>query len=736
MIDEQILAAVVSLLVSATADKLSETGRSLRSKLRRRTRDNERTATVLDRAQELPDTNALVSARAALALLAETTPEVADLLTQLGTRLPPPRQLPPAPSLWVDRTTELAAAVDTVRDGPQRLVVIIGLPGVGKSALALRAAHLCADLAPDGHLYLNLTGPLPTREALTRLLRSLRVPTDQIPPAVEEQAALWRSMTVRRRLLLMLADAASPEQVRPLLPASNDCLVLITTRNRLPGLAVDGAHTIHVAPLATPDAVDLLERIVDDGRVRQDLAAATDLVRVCGGLPLAVAITAATLTAQPHWPIRDLLHTNHDQEGAPSMAVAFDMAYQGLPPEAARCFRLLALHPGPDFGAKVAAAALATTAEQAVALLDQLAAAHLLEQPRPARWAYPQSVLEHATLLVRDDPDSQQAVERMIRWYLMLTLGAAQVLTPYLRRLPTLRQKLPTGLMPLTGRAAALRWLEQERRNLVAAVVAAAPWSPGLAYDLAYAMWPLFHYGRAHADRKLVDKVAVECARQLRDPRAEAEAIVRQAWGRYDLNHLDEAAELFAAALRTAEQHHDLYMTIAALAGLGHTKMRQADPAEAYDVFEHQIALAEQLGQPRAIAMALHNLGKASMATTWTRQAVEYLHGAVKMFTALGDIDPYNAALAAIDYGTALIASGQADEATEHLTDGLARMTELGSPRGQALAHRALAHIARAAGQTEVARSHLTAAYGLFHRCGDHEAAATLTELADIAGRS
>ncbi|MEH1124750.1 tetratricopeptide repeat protein [Micromonospora sp. CPCC 206061] len=741
MIDEYLLAAVVSTLVGATVERLGEAGRILVGRLRRRAREDPQTAAVLEGARALPHDQALIAARTALARLAAAAPDVADLVVQVGTQLPGPRQLPLAPARWVDRAGELAAVLHAIRDGQRRLV-ISGLPGVGKSALALRAAaQVCTEMgmAPDGQLYLDLTGPqpLPIEEALGQLLRSLRVPADQVPSTVAEQAALWRTVTTDRRLLMVLDGAHSPEHVRPLLPASNDCVVLVTARTRLPELAVDGAHAIHLAPLAHTDAIDLLRQFLGDARVRQDLAAAEDLVRVCGGLPHAVTLTAARLAAHPRWSIRDLVPIHQDLQsfgGVPSMAFALDMAYRGLSPDAARCFRLLALHPGSEFGSKVAAAALTTARDTAVALLDELEAADLLEQPVPGRWRYPQSAREYALIAATDDPDRRQARERIIRWYLMMALASARLLTPYMRHLTSIARELAPAPMPVSGRADALGWLEQERLNLVAAVTESAQWSPRLAWQLAHVMWPLFHLNRHHRDREWIDQVAVQCARQLGDPQL-ADALTRQGWGQFDRGDLTGAAATFSEALLLAERLDDATRAGAALDGLGNTRLAQANTNAAHDLFAHQLALAEEQAETRPIAMALHNLGKADAAAGQIQQAAQYLEGALALFADLGDLDHYNEALTAINYARALVDAGHTDKASKLLDDALARMTALASPRGQALAHWILGQIAHRSGRIDQAIDHLTSARDLFDRLGDRETETVTRLLSNIEGK-
>jgi len=251
------------------------------------------------------------------------------------------------------------------------LIVITGLGGVGKSSLALYWLHHIRDRFPDGQLYADLGGfrsakARPIGQVLGGFLRALGIAPDRVPPSLEEQVALFRSVTVGRRLIVMLDNAVSAAQVRAFLPSSEKSLVLVTTRYRLSGLVVDGAHFIELRPLGRKAAVELLTRILGPERVREEAEAAGSLVDRCGRLPIAVCASAARLALRPHWSIRRLNRQLDEAQDrlavlggdidTPIRAV-FDVSYGALSAGEARVYRMLGLHPGPTFGTGVAAAA-------------------------------------------------------------------------------------------------------------------------------------------------------------------------------------------------------------------------------------------------------------------------------------------------------------------------------------------------------------------------------------------
>jgi DNA-binding SARP family transcriptional activator len=284
------------------------------------------------------------------------------------------------------------------------ITVIAGTAGVGKTALAVHWAHRLAARFADGQLYLDLRGHAcgpPTRpvDALAQLLRAAGVAAAQVPAELAEAASMYRSLLADRRVLVVLDNAASPDQVRPLLPGSPTCLVVITSRNQLGGLiAKDGAQPLTLDVLGPDEAVALVGKIIGGHRTHAEPAAAAKLARLCAHLPLALCIAGANLASRPHQRIADFvaelaqggrlakLVVNGDEQT--TIKGALDLSYQRLAAQERQLFRLLGLAPGDDVSAAAAATLAGITPEQAEPLLDRLAAAHLLEQRAPGRFAF------------------------------------------------------------------------------------------------------------------------------------------------------------------------------------------------------------------------------------------------------------------------------------------------------------------------------------------------------------
>ncbi|NRQ38559.1 hypothetical protein HII36_43060 [Nonomuraea sp. NN258] len=322
-----------------------------------------------------------------------------------------PAQLPPGPGQFTGRTAELAL-LDRVATGGATVAVAVvtGVGGVGKTALAVHWAHRIRSRFPDGQLYVNLHGhsaqrPLRPIEALGRFLRGLGVPTDRVPDSVEEASAAYRSLLADRHVLVVLDNAGSEEQVRPLLPGGRRCATVITSRDRLSGLvARDGAALVRLGLLDPDEAVTLLGEILGGEHLTGQREAARELAGICGHLPLALRIAAAGMLGRPgdlagqmrrHIGSRlSSLTVNGDPHAA--VREAFDLSYDRLDPPAQRLFRLLGLLPGAAFTAESAAALVGTGAAEADAVLGRLAAAHLIEECEPGRYTFHDLMREYA----------------------------------------------------------------------------------------------------------------------------------------------------------------------------------------------------------------------------------------------------------------------------------------------------------------------------------------------------
>jgi DNA-binding SARP family transcriptional activator len=345
-----------------------------------------------------------------------------------------PRQVQAAVSDFVGRGPQLAAlssALDAA-SGETAVVTVVGGPGVGKTALAVNWAHQAAGKFPDGQLSVNLRGfdpagcPVTPAEAIQGFLDALQVPAASIPADLPSRAALYRSLTTGRRMLVLLDNARDSDQVRPLLPGSPGCLVLVTSRSELPGLvAAEGARTLRLGVFCDTDALELLARRIGPARVAAEPDVARELIRLCAGLPLALAITAARAAARPGFPLAALAEELRDAGGrldalatgeqTADIREAFSWSYRSLQPPAARMFRLLGLYPGPDITPAAAASLAAVSPREARGLLRELARRHLLAEPSPGRYAFQGLLRDYAAELAVAMEDGQFELLRKAR---------------------------------------------------------------------------------------------------------------------------------------------------------------------------------------------------------------------------------------------------------------------------------------------------------------------------------
>ncbi|HEY3005987.1 MAG TPA: BTAD domain-containing putative transcriptional regulator, partial [Kribbellaceae bacterium] len=422
--------------------------------------------------------------------------------------LPRPAQLPAAHGGFVGRAVELSRIcgwISTTTDRP-RIIAVTGAPGIGKTALAVEAAHRAAGHFPDGHLYVNLHGydeqppPLPI-EVLAAFLPALGLPAEALPTTVDAASALYRSTLADRRMLVVLDNAANAESVRPLLPGTPGCAVVVTSRDRLAGLvAREGAQLIGLEPLPGAEATELLRQAAGPDRVDAEPDAAAELVRRCGQLPLALRIVAANLATNPlvrlseH--VRELeaagLHGLAAGEDADTTVLhAFGTSYGVLDAGTQRLFRRVGLTPGRSFTVPAAAAAADVSPAEAERAVRRLATAHLVGACGMGGYTFHDLLRQYARQLAGSDDSAaerEQATALLFDWYRYAMNAAAALIAPRSLRLPA-REPLRPWPLPFTDGSSAREWFDLEVPNLLAVIRQAAESGPrSVAWEIMAAV--------------------------------------------------------------------------------------------------------------------------------------------------------------------------------------------------------------------------------------------------------
>jgi DNA-binding SARP family transcriptional activator/Tfp pilus assembly protein PilF/DNA-binding XRE family transcriptional regulator len=639
-----------------------------------------------------------------------------------------PAQLPATIASFTGRTeqlAQLAALVDAGGDGAAPAAVVItaisGTAGVGKTALAVRFAHQIRDRYPDGQLFIDLRGyaltpPLQPVQALAHLLIGLGVEPDAIPADQDQAAGLYRSRLAGRRMLVLLDNANRPDQVRPLLPGTAGCVVLITSRDRLGGLvAHDDARRLTLDVLPPREAVDLLARMLGPDRVAAEDEAAAELARACAYLPLALRLAAANLADQPKLAIAvavaelrsgqrlDALTVPGDEHGA--VRAAFDLSYRRLPADARRLFRRLGLVPGPDVTAPAAAAlaGAATTAAQAERLLGELVRVHLLDQTVPGRFAFHDLLRDYAAERARhddSDTDRDEAVGRLFDFYLTTADAAGRLLYPSMLRLPR-----PPGDMsrprprPVGFRdhAAAVAWLDAERPNLIAAIQRADECGQtSMAWLLADALRGYFLSRRTNVDWLVAAHSALTSATLAGNHAAQAALQLSLGDFHQSAGRQLEAIEYYTSALELAGRTGWAESQAATLNNLGLALTELGRLAEAADHHTRALALNRQLGRLASQARNLINLGIVTRELGRPAQAIDYHTQALAISRAIDS--PHCEAAAHSGLGTAFRTLGRLGEAQDQYALSLALARQIGDRPGEAFTLDSLAACRREAG--------------------------------------
>ncbi len=705
-----------------------------------------------------------------------------------GSLLIAPRHLPSQVANFVGRCHELAGLSRVLgqAEGTPAIAVISGPPGVGKTALALRWAHEAGGHQfSDGQLYVDLHGygpeqPVSAADALASLLRALGVAGLNIPEGTAERAAAYRGLLAAKQVLVVLDNASDSAQVRPLLPGSGRCAVLVTSRDPLAGLvAREGASRLELDVLPDRQAVDLLRRLIGS-RVDEDLLAAAMLARYCSRLPLALRVAAELAIAQPLLPLAalagqlaDLRHrvclldAGGDKQTAVQSVLSW--SYRQLGGEAARAFRLLGQHPGLDFDAYAAAALAGTTIDDARQILHRLNRVYLIRSSEPGRYnmhdllrAYAREFAagdQHRNRPKTADQEAQDALGRLFAYYLHTAANAVDTLFAahgFRRTSVHWEGDSPS----VTAEASARAWLETELQNLVAAAQAAQDGWPSQACRLASAIYPYLERTGRVSEAITVEDCALRAAWRTKDKFAQATALgnlghVFLMQGRYQraAGHLRQSAAIFrqtgdqageatavgalavihrrqgryqqsaaqqTRALALARQLGDQWAEALALMRLGVVDRLQGRYEQALRHTQEALNVSRQIGDPLSEAEALTRLAVVELHLHRHQEAAAGHQLAIALFRRGGD--PAGEAEASDGLGEVCLASGQHKQALFHHAQALRLAEETGDLNEQARAHHGLARAHQAAKAHAHAQSHLEQAITLFALLGAPEA--------------
>ncbi|MEV6752760.1 tetratricopeptide repeat protein [Streptomyces sp. NPDC051214] len=594
-----------------------------------------------------------------------------------------PRDVPD----FTGRQAQLAAVLDAVSS--HRVVAVDGMAGVGKTCLAIHAAHRLAADYPDAQLYVDLHGftegrePLDPDSALRMLLGALDVPSEKVPrEGVEQLAACWRAELADRRVVVVIDNAADADQVRPLLPGAGPSVALITSRNRLLGL--DEVPPVSLDVLSPQESAELLARASGDpsgpeGRLARDPESAAEVLRLCGHLPLALRLAAARLRHRPGWTAGILVERM--AEGANEFDTAFAMSVRQLDRAQARLFRLLGLLPGGSFDEYLAASLADVPLHSARAMLEDLVDAHLVQESTAGRYRLHDLVHQHARRAgeEQDSPaERQRALGRFLDYYVHAA-AAADAAMPFLSpgRAPS-AGPAPAALHRFPDKHAAFAWLVAEYENLVAAFeTAAAVGADAHVCELPRFLRAYFARRCGTTHLNVLFERALAAAERLGDPLQLADAHSDLGFARYNAGRMAEAAASYKAASRAGSPGSQAELTLRR----GYLKWDEGFVEEPLELFRLAGKLYEQADCPTgraaaaaAEAWAMLQLGHREEAAQRAREVL-----------GLPRADPASppALTARITLGVA-IADEEPDEAAEHLHQALALAREDGHLHNEA----------------------------------------------------
>ncbi|GAA0976411.1 BTAD domain-containing putative transcriptional regulator [Acrocarpospora macrocephala] len=645
--------------------------------------------------------------------------------------------LPRDSSTFTGRTSEITRllAMATPHETAVTVLAIDGMPGVGKSALAVHLAHRLAGRYPDGQLHLDLYGhdaeraPLDPLTALDQLLRMLGIHAARIPDGLDQRATLWRAELARRKVLIVLDGAAGHEQIRHLLPGSPGCLVLITSRRHLAGL--DDIQSLPLEVLPPEDAATLFGRIIGHGRARETDEVST-LMRLCGYLPMAIQLVGNRIQHRPSWQVADLVAMLGDNNRRLAeiradnreITAAFELSYQGLDPPHQEAFRLLGLHPGADFGVDSSAALLQADPHSTARMLDDLLDHHLIAEPRRGRYQFHDLIRDYARQLSADRPEPERrlARSRLLDFYLHTADRADRLLHARSTSLPMEISGSPPVLPRLETAEDARTWLTDEIDNLLhlAAYAADDQW-PGHAASLAHVLSQFLETSGHWKEAVALHQRAIDACRHLGDHAgaARARADIARIWSR--AGNLDDALEQATQALTVQralndqraiadlldligvihiyrseytialeycqlalQTHRTLSNHRGEAASLGYAGIalwHLGDYPEADDRMRRSLAIWEQIDDPRGRQSTLNNMGDLDFRLGRPASALRYYEQAAAADPEMG---PQIQAIISNNIANVRQKMGDLAEANQHYRTAVKLYREIGDRRGEA----------------------------------------------------
>ena len=648
------------------------------------------------------------------------------------------RTLPRDTAAFTGRTDELDRLVAAVCEtaavgGVIGIHSVDGMAGIGKTTFAVHAAHRLAARFPDGQVFVRLHAhtagqrPVDPAEALATLLLTAGVAPQQIPPGLEARSAAWRGHLAGKKVLLVLDDAAGSDQVRPLLPGTAGCLVLVTSRRRL--TALEEAAPVSLGTLPPDEAADLFARLAGRSRLQPTDAAVAEVIGLCGCLPLAIRLVAAGVRHHPAWTVTGLaaeLATTCDRLAALqaediSVAAAFDLSYQDLTPGQQRLFRRLGLHPGADIDAYAAAALDGTDLQGTRRLLGELYDHNLIGEPALGRYRLHDLLREYARARVAadDDADSPAAIGRLLDYYLHTSVAASWH-TAWSRSIAGVAppSPAPAWVPKLRTEEEAIAWLKTERPNLHACVTYAA--SHGhlvYAIRIPVAISGFLHFQGYWTEAVTLGRAALAAARTAGDQHGQARALTQLGRAQKQTGDYPGAAASLTRALQLSRDLGDRQIQAWALTQLGVVQQQTGDYPGAAASLTRALQLSRDLGDRQIQAWALTQLGVVQQQTGDYPGAAASLTRALQLSRDLGD--RHGQAWALHDLGAVQQQTGDYPGAAASLTRALQLSRDLGDRQIQACALNLLGEVQQQTGDYPAAAASSTQALQLFGGLGD-----------------